>query len=311
MSKSYTIIMTGATSGIGLAVAKKLLKQSGVKLIVGARSPGSAKALNALGKKGNLTVLPLDLADMSAVASFAKDVQSHLGNDKKIVRLICNAGLQIITPKRMTKDGVEETFATNHLGHFLLTNLLLQDMAEDSRVVSTASGTHDPEEPLAARFGFRGAVFKNARAVSLGDVGEERTVAEQGMDRYVTSKLCNILFIREMARRVPASRTQFFSFDPGMMPGTGLARERPAAVQGIVKYIVPLFRPFVRSMSSVERSASTLVNLIKSPKVEFQSGDYIEFTGGHAPESDAASDLDLARDLYEVSSKLIQPYIND
>ncbi len=309
MAKNSIVVMTGATSGIGLEVAKKLLARPGVKLIAGARSPVNAKRLNALSKKGNLTVYPLDLADMESVAGFADAVRSQLGSDRNIDKLVCNAGLQIITPKRMTKDGVEETFATNHLGHFLLTQKLMPHMAEGSLVVSTASGTHDPEEPLATRFGFIGAVFKNARAVSLGDVGEARSVEEQGIDRYATSKLCNILFIRDMAKRIPPAQIRFLAFDPGMMPGTALARERPTIVQLIVKYIIPLFRPFVRSMSSVAKSSETLVGLIMAPQPGFQSGDYIEFTGGPAPESEAARDSTKGEDLYQVSMNLTGKYL--
>lgn len=309
MAASCIVVMTGVTSGMGLEVAKKLLAQPDVELIAGARSPTTSKLLKALNRNGKLTVLPLDLADMESVVGFADAVCSKLGPDRKIDKLVCNAGLQIITPKRMTTDGVEETFATNHLGHFLLTQKLIPQLADGGLVVSTASGTHDPDEPLATRFGFIGAVFKNARAVSLGDVGEERGVEEQGIDRYATSKLCNILFIRDMAKRIPPAQVRFLAFDPGMMPGTALARERPAVVQFIVKYIIPLFRPFVRSMSSVGKSSDAMVELIMATRPKFQSGDYVEFTGGPAPESEVARDSSKGEDLYQVSMSLTSKYL--
>lgn len=304
MSQNRVFILTGATSGLGLFLATKLMSQAGNELIVGARSPSNAGSLKRLEGKAKLSVFRLDLSEMASVGNFTNQVIEHIGPNRRISAVFCNAGLQITGPKRMTVDGLEETFATNHLGHFLLVENLLVHIKAGGTVISTASGTHNPDDKLAARFGFRGAIFKNAAAVSIGDVGDGVSILQQGMDRYATSKLCNILFTKAMAQRIPASEVRFIAFDPGLMPGTELARERPAPLRFAWKRVLPLMQRFIPGVSSPQRSAEALFRLAFSTNQIHSSGSYVEFTGKPASRSAAAEDMQLAHDLLEVSKRL-------
>ncbi len=305
MSDSRPIILTGATSGMGLVLARNLLALPNVQILAGARSPDTATQLKGLADPARLKVLRLDLSDLESASAFSDEVITSLGPERRISAIFCNAGLQIIGPKRLTKDGVEETFAANHLGHFWLVQKLLGHMAPGGTVISTASGTHDPKDRLARLFGFRGAVFKNATAVSVGDVGDKGSVVQLGMDRYATSKLCNILFTRVMAQRTPTDAVRFMAFDPGLMPGTELARERPAPARFAWKHVLPAMQAILPGVSSPDRSARAIMRVALDADTAHRSGDYVDFNGQPARQSAAATDMRLAQDLFDVSSRLV------
>ena len=294
-------LVTGATSGIGLRLVDRLLMQGAGHVYVGARSPERAKELRSLAGPDRLTILELDLSSLRSVRDFAARLKDRLGA-RQLNTIVCNAGLQM-AGNRVSEDGVELTFATNHLGHFLLVHELLPNLASDAIVTTTGSGTHDESEPMPRRFGFRGALFPSAKAVAQGEIGEEGdSPRQQGLDRYATSKLCNMLFVREMARRHPGRG--FYTFDPGFMPDTRLGREAPAALLFVVQRVLPLFSGLMKDMSSADRSSAMLAELIDRPKIFGRSGSYIYFTGDHARRSAKAEDDDLAADLYAISAAL-------
>lgn len=295
-------VVTGATSGIGLSLVDRLLDQDAAHVYVGARNPEGAKELRSLAGPDRLTILQLDLSELSSVREFAKRLKDLL-DGRQINAIVCNAGLQM-PGNRMSKDGVELTFATNHLGHFLLVHELLPTLAPDAVITTTGSGTHSEEETLPRRFGFRGALFPSARAVAHGEIGEERdSPRQQGLDRYATSKLCNMLFVRKMAGLYPDHR--FYSFDPGLMPDTRLGREAPAFLVGILRNVLPLFAPFMKDLSSSARSSAMLAELINRPSVFGPSGSYVYFTGEPARRSAKAEHDGLAAELYDVSAELV------
>ncbi len=302
MSGDESLVLTGATSGLGLRVVERLIGTSGAHLIVGGRSPEKLAHLTSSGRGGRLTVLPLDTAQLASVAAFAAEVRTRLGPGR-IRGIACNAGIQTVGPKAMTEDGVEVTFATNHLGHFALVHALLDRVVPGGVVVTTASGTHDPGDRLARRFGFRGGFFPSAAAVAKGDLDPAASIGQQGMDRYATSKLCNILMTKEMARRVPADRVRFVAYDPGLMPGTGLARDRSALERFGWSYLMPAMRWIFPGVSSARQSATTLADLLLKPSGAV-SGSYIDFTGHPAAASADAERPDLAQDLFSVSAQL-------
>ena len=305
-----TYLITGITSGLGLELARNLAARPDLQLITGARNPDGAADLKAAFPSDRLTTLPLDLASQKSVRDFSDAVRAHLG-DQKLDGLICNAGLQFTGPQPLTDDGVELTFATNHLGHFTLVHKLLDKLAPGATVISTASGTHDPNEKLATTFGFRGAVFPSAEKVAVGDLDSEASDTQLGHDLYATSKLCNILFTREMAKRMPEDQARFIAFDPGLMPGTGLARARGGFQQWAWTYVLPLLRPIFGAarMSSVPLSAAAYEKVMLSAASDFPSGSYPDFTLNPATLSDEGQSDDLAADLYNVGLRLtgVQP----
>ncbi|MFD0985845.1 SDR family NAD(P)-dependent oxidoreductase [Methyloligella solikamskensis] len=294
-------LVTGATSGIGLRLVDRLLMQGAGHVYVGARNPQSANELRSLAGPDRLTILELDLSKLGSVRDFASQLKDRQGS-QQLNSIVCNAGLQM-AGNRMSEDGFELTFATNHLGHFLLVQELLPNLAPDAVVTTTGSGTHDESEPMPRRFGFRGALFPSARAVAYGKIGEDGdSPRQQGLDRYATSKLCNMLFVREMARRHPGRG--FYTFDPGFMPDTRLGREAPAVLLWFLQRVLPLFSGVMKDMSSADRSSAMLAELIDRPGIFGSSGSYIYFTGEHARRSPKAEDDDLAADLYDVSAAL-------
>jgi NAD(P)-dependent dehydrogenase (short-subunit alcohol dehydrogenase family) len=289
---------------MGLELVRQLGRDPANLVIVGARSPATAHELRAAIPETQLTVITLDLEKLSSVRSFAATVLASLKTGG-IDGIACNAGLQLEGSIEMTEDGVERTFAANCLGHFVLVHALLSQLAPGAAVVSTASSAHLPGTKIATRFGFRGAIFPNAEAVARGHLDPSVSTVQQGVDRYATSKLCNILFTFEMARRVPLSKARFLALDPGLMPGTGLARGRSSFTRFTWFYFLPTLRIFLGSvMSTPARSAEALAALLSGTRYGDRTAVHVDFTLTETPTSPDAKRQDLARDLYDVSARL-------
>src|SRR5207249_11884694 len=183
--------------------------------------------------------LGLDLGSIAAVRQFVREIDAR---DIPLRALVCNAGLQVHKGPLLSPDGYELTFAVNHLGHFLLTNLLLARLVRNApaRIVIVASGVHDPK--------FRTGMPKPAVAdlATLAATGGPRAGAFDGRLAYVNSKLCNLWFTYELVRRLDAAGLagdtrplSVNAFDPGLVPGSGLARDYPAALRFIWLRLLP------------------------------------------------------------------------
>lgn len=212
------ILMTGGTSGIGLYAARGLLAR-GHDLTIGARGALPAGLSGA-------TCTPLDLADLDSVRSFAR-AQSARWIDV----LLLNAGLQVVEPAT-SRQGYEMGFAVNHLAHLLLLCELAGAMAQNGRIIVTASGTHDPAE----KTGIPPPHHANARwlAYPSKDPHLDDNAGTAGRRAYAASKLCNIMAVRELHRRFGSERPDLMTaaFDPGFCPGTGLARDYRGGCSG-------------------------------------------------------------------------------
>lgn len=149
-----TILMTGANSGIGLCAAKKLA-DAGHKLILPCRTLDKAvAAAAAIGASSNVIPAECDLADLSSIQKFGKELPSLLGSGASLDIACLNAGISRGVQRdeiERTKDGFETTVGTNHLGHFYLNSLLVPQLQSEGRIVITASGVHDPESPGGAQ----------------------------------------------------------------------------------------------------------------------------------------------------------------
>jgi NAD(P)-dependent dehydrogenase (short-subunit alcohol dehydrogenase family) len=303
MATSQTILMTGATSGLGLNAVQYLSRHSNVNLIVGVRNPEQAHHLRSVIPKERLIILPLDLASLESVRQFAAMVIDRLG-DRQLTAIALNAGIQITTGLERTEDGYERTFASNYLGHFLLVWLLLPVLAEQSVVISTASGTHDPKDFLSKQFGFRGGFFPSAEAIAKGNLDNSVSLKQQCLDRYATSKLCNLLFTYDMSRRVSPDRARFLAFDPGLMPGTNLARDRGAVERFAWNYILPILGWFVAGVSSPRRSARSLFRLLTEPAIAPISGQHFDCRLRQPQTSDDSQRQDWQHELHTMSVRL-------
>lgn len=304
MRVSEIHLVTGATSGLGLETARALAGDGRRHVLAGARDPGTASALRAAVPSDRLTVLELDLGSLASVRSFADEARRRIGPGGRLSGIACNAGLQVAGPLRRSAEGHELTFATNHLGHFLLVHELLDLLAPGAAVVSTASGTHDPADRLARRFGFRGAVFPDAKAVARGELDASVSEKQQGLDRYATSKLCNVLFTYAMAARVPAAAARFLAFDPGLMPGTGLARDRSLPERLGWTYVMPLLGRFMAGVSSPARSGAALARLLSEPRLAPDTGLHLDFRLRRTPTSEMSFGRDVQDNLHATSLAL-------
>jgi NAD(P)-dependent dehydrogenase (short-subunit alcohol dehydrogenase family) len=283
MSSSHHLV-TGATSGIGLELASRLLADPACRLVVGARHPEAAGALRALAGPERLVILPLDLASLASTVAFAELVERHLTGDR-LASFAANAGLQITGPRRLTADGYEETFQANFLGHALLIERLLPHLAPGAPVVLTASGTHDPAIRAARMFGFRGGLFVGADSVAKGDLDPAASVTQQGMDRYATSKLCAILHVYALARRAAVDGPRFIAFDPGLMPGTGLARERSGLERWAWSNVLPVLARAIPGASTARKSATAYAKILTGRAFPRGIGLHVGFTLAEVPSS--------------------------
>ncbi|MBY0304461.1 MAG: SDR family NAD(P)-dependent oxidoreductase [Sphingomonas sp.] len=224
------IVMTGATSGIGLEAANALIALPGASLVIGARRPESLPAALV----GRVTALPLDLDNLDSVTQFASDAAA-LG---PIDAVIGNAGIQIVSPQR-SAQGFERCFAVNHLAHYLLVRRLLPHIATNGRIILTSSGTHDPDRSTGI------PPPRHAKAEWLAfpdrDPAADPSPGLAGRRAYSTSKLCNLMTIRELARRSGhRPDLTMLAFDPGFVPGTGLARDYGPMIRWLFRRILPI-----------------------------------------------------------------------
>jgi NAD(P)-dependent dehydrogenase (short-subunit alcohol dehydrogenase family) len=305
MRDGGTYLITGATSGLGLETARALAREGRRHVLAGARNPDAASALRAAVPPDRLTVLELDLGSLASVRSFSAEARRRLdGAGARLSGIACNAGLQVGGPLRRSADGHELTFATNHLGHVLLVHEMLDLLAPGAAAVATASGTHDPSDALARRFGFRGGIFPGAKAVARGELDASVSEKQQSMDRYATSKLCNVLFTYAMAARVPAAAARFLAFDPGLMPGTGLARDRSAPERFGWSYVMPLVGRLVPGVSTPARSGAALARLLSEPDLAPETGLHFDVRLRQTPTSELSRSGLAQDDLHRTSLAL-------
>jgi len=267
-------VVTGATSGIGKAAATALARM-GAQIVLVGRDQGRTEATAAeIG--ANAAVPPkaeiADLASMEQVHALA----GRLGSLERIDVVVNNAGL-VLGERRVTEDGFEHVFAVNHLAPFLLTNLLLPRLtgSAPARVVTVTSDAH------------------SAANLDLDDPN-----LEHGWDSwrsYANSKLANILFTRELARRLDGTGVTANCAHPGVVR-TGFGREG----KPLLRLGTTIARPF---FLSPERGADTIVYLASSPDVAGQTGGYYVKRQRREP-SAAARDDAAARKLWDISEKM-------
>ncbi len=226
--------------------------------------------------------MPLDLANQTSIRQFVDAFRN--ASLPPLQGVICNAGMQNVAAPARTAEGYETTFAVNHLGHYLLTRLLLHDMAQDGRITFVSSGAHDPKE----RSGLPAPVYESADAVAHDF--ELSTTA--GLRRYSTSKLCNVYCAYELSRRLSASgdprlaSIKVNAIDPGLMPATGLARSWPAPLRWVSRNVLPLLRLVHSNVHSPATSGTRVAEITTGPEAE-PGGRY--FSNGKAVRSSDAS----------------------
>jgi len=221
------IAITGSSQGIGLSAAKTLISE-GHTVYHACRSEERAEVARA-GAGGGVPMV-CDLSDLDSVRKFAEDLRRSAPNlDVLCLNAAVAPSTKAETPKR-TAQGFEEALGVNHLGHFLLANLLQEHLTSNGgagRLVVTASSVHDPDQPGGAVNGKSGATLGDLSGLGAVDVAgptmADGAIGYDGSKVYKDSKLANMLFCREVPRRWPAVTVR--SFSPGFIPASGLFRE--------------------------------------------------------------------------------------
>jgi NAD(P)-dependent dehydrogenase (short-subunit alcohol dehydrogenase family) len=259
-----TVLITGATRGLGLAIARALDARDDMNVVLAVRDRTAGERV-ARALRRPARVVTLEMSSLDAVAAFVRAWREPLWG------LVNNAGLQQTVATSYTAEGFEQTLAVNYLAPTWLTLGLLPQL-RGGRVMAIGSGTHNPEVRSATLFGFRGGRFSSVHALANGesDASSER---QRGLDRYATSKLLIMASMMELAQRVPA--TTFLTLDPGPMPGTGLARGAPPLVRVAWKTVLPLLVPVVPGASTPRRSARAAAQLLSAQHVV--SGEVYDF----------------------------------
>ena len=268
-------VVTGASSGIGRAAALRLARRGATVVLVcrdEARGRAVEEEIARAGRDGTATLLLADLASQAQVRAVAAAIQARF---ERVHVLINNAGVAGARPRKATGDGLERTFAVNHLAPFLLTTLLLDTLkaSAPARVVTVSSAAH--------RF----------FAMDFDDLQGERRYS--GFGSYARSKLANVLFTAELARRLEGTGVTANCLHPGVV-ATSIFRDSPRVLRAVFAGPLAL---------SPEKGVDTVLYLATAPEVAEVSGRYFVRRRPARP-SRAARDASAARRLWQASEAL-------
>jgi NAD(P)-dependent dehydrogenase (short-subunit alcohol dehydrogenase family) len=318
-----TVILTGGTSGLGYACAGTIAaSHPDWHIIIASRNQlQGTRVVNTLkNKTGNQQIewMPLDLASLASIRAFAREVAVR--DLPPLHAVVCNAGLQVISGMTYTQDGFETTFGVNCLGHFLLVNMLLRQLVAPARIVFVSSDAHIPASKKTFMSRIIAATpprYRDARALAWPEQypdAEERGESPQvvGMRRYSTSKLCDVLYAYELARRLqsegystPEHPITVNAFNPGFTPGTGLSRDYGAFMRFGWNVFLPLLRPMMPGVKSPDASGKALARLVLDPALEKISGKYFDGMEERAS-SEESYDQQKARELCDTSAEVVK-----
>jgi len=269
-----TILVTGCSSGLGQE-ALRVLALRGARVVGTARTLDKARAAcDAV--KGRTVPLACELSDPASVRACVEAVKKE---GLRLDAIICNAGIMAL-PKLSQVHGLELQFFTNHIGHFMLVTGLLDQLASDGRVVMLSSGAH----AMAPREGIQ---FDNLS----GEKGY------QGWRNYGQSKLANLLFAKELARRLAGTGKTANAVHPGVIK-TNLGRH----MNPVASFVFGMVGPLV--LKSVPQGAATEVYVAAHPDVTTTSGAYFADCNIARPRADA-DDAALAAKLWAVSEEIV------
>src|SRR5215471_14261201 len=274
ISARNRLVMTGGTSGIGRRVLERLLAEyPNWTIILLARQSARSGELGGMRACERLTVIDTDLASLKSVDRACDDVIRSLGSHG-IDALALNAGIQTVSTDTASADGLELAFAVNFLAHFLIVERLKAHMHPGGRIVSTTSEVHDPE--AFCLVGIGRATWQDP--VVLADpVQAQQNIAsnvDRGEARYCASKLLNLMQVRHMAGTMPTIGV--VAYNPSVVPGTEIARDRNWMQRWGWKYVMPLLSPILPGTRSLTRFAADLLWLLTEADAQSMSGEYVD-----------------------------------
>ncbi|KAK9817390.1 hypothetical protein WJX74_007547 [Apatococcus lobatus] len=291
-----TAVVTGGNSGIG-AETVRALALAGARVLLLSRSVEAgqkvASSIQAEGAAGAVVVKQLDLADLARVQACAEDINR---TEPRLDLLILNAGI-MMTPLGRTAQGFEQQIGVNHFGHFYFSQLLLE------KVKMTASERSSPARIVS----LSSAAHQFPRKFDLSDVHYRHKSYNKQM-AYGYSKLANVLFARELARRLEGTGVSAFSVHPGIIFASNLYRHLPPfRIPAIAWLFSKLFAFFLKSNSS---GAATTIYAATAPGLEQHSGAYL-YDCQVQQSSKLGRDMDLAAKLWATTQQQLDQVLRD
>lgn len=270
-----TVIVTGANSGMGMATAAAMADMGATVVMLCRSEKRGEEAFHILSEKSGrkLDLMICDLGDFASIKAFVKEFRTKYDS---LDILVNNAGF-ISLDRQITKDGLERQFGVNHMGHFLLTMSLIDLLPKGGRIVNVASGAH-----------------------KTGKIHFEDINLTRGFNvvkAYSQSKLANVLFTRELARRLKTKGITVNCCHPGAVAtNMGISRDT-----GFGKTITRMLKPFFQTP---EQGAGTAIYLASSKDVEGITGEYF-YKCKIAKSSKRSKDMELAKSLFDFSEQLV------
>ena len=277
--KGKTAVITGANTGIGKETAVDLAKR-GARVIIGCRNMEKGKAaLQEVQERSGSKDVVIDKLDLASLASVRKFADTILKNESRLDILINNAGVMACDYQK-TEDGFEMQFGTNHLGHFLLTMLLLDRLKRSapSRIINVSSSAH----------------AMGSQKINFDDIHFEKSYGRWGA--YFNSKLANVLFTRELSKRLEGTHVTVNALHPGVV-STEL--QRHMFLSSPLAYPIRWYL-----FKTAEQGAQTTVYCAVSEEMEGISGKYLADCAFKEP-CKGAQDDDAAKKLWDLSLKLV------
>lgn len=300
-----TVIITGANGGLGYYCAEAIARSGqDWQIVIASRNLSRVEEavhnLVAETEYPHIEGMVLDLASLASVRQFAQDFIAR--ERPPLQAIVCNAGIQVVSDTLYTEDGFEMTFGVNHLGHFLLVNLMLPHLSDRSRIVVVSSDAHSPD----ANTGMPNPQYQEAKLLAFPANNDNDTdIGNTGRRRYTTSKLCNILCAYELSRRLQKQQSNITvnAFNPGLMLDTQLGRDYSEAELSALSTTIS--RSVLENAKDSKTGGSALARLILDPSLDNATGKY--FDGLEEVQSSEESyDEKKAAELWESSAKLVK-----
>jgi retinol dehydrogenase 12 len=276
------VLISGATSGIGLATALELAARGAHLTLIGRDRSRGSTAVGVIKQKSNNPRVEFLQADFASLDSVRALCDAYLAGGKPLDVLINNAGI-FNARRRISEESIEEMFAVNYLAHYLLTRALLARMQQSAaaRIVHVSSGAH-----------------RKCERINFTDINHARKYAAYRV--YGHSKLANILFSNELARRLEGTAVMSNAMHPGVV-ATGFGRNNGWIGRAAMRVATPFLR-------TPQQGAATAVYLSCAPELDSVSGKYFVDEAPREP-TPIATDIYEARRLWEFSERLLDGYL--